>query len=221
MHKIVKFLSLNICYVIYVLLWIKYWLMWFESLLVFILFKFKKRPNISGIRVVEPSLPTTFTRPHKKKMTKCIKKWWWGSTCMRKNYNNHQKYYTRLILIQLAGSSFCTIGYISRPCVPEPESKQLLNSNELKTGSNMFAWWCFPHNKSEKQNSYRKAISRFGKYCKRVFNRDTGLDNNDGRMAWGQCERDSRQLTELVWSDQSCVDICWSWFFICFICFYI
>ncbi len=26
--------------------------MWFESLLVFILFKFKKRPNISGIQVV-------------------------------------------------------------------------------------------------------------------------------------------------------------------------
>ncbi len=41
-HKIVKFLSLNICYVIYVLLWIKCWLMWFEILLVFILFKFKK-----------------------------------------------------------------------------------------------------------------------------------------------------------------------------------
>ncbi len=41
-HKIVKFLSLNIFYVIYVLLWIKYWLMWFEILLVFILFKFKK-----------------------------------------------------------------------------------------------------------------------------------------------------------------------------------
>ncbi len=35
-----------------VILWIKYWLMWFESLLVFILFKFKKRPNISGIQVV-------------------------------------------------------------------------------------------------------------------------------------------------------------------------
>ncbi len=30
--------------------------MWFESLLVFILFKFKKRPNISGIRVVDMSL---------------------------------------------------------------------------------------------------------------------------------------------------------------------
>ncbi len=27
--------------------WIKYWLMWFERLLVFILFKFKKRCNIS------------------------------------------------------------------------------------------------------------------------------------------------------------------------------
>ncbi len=51
-HKIVKFLSLNICYVIYVLLWIKYWLMWFEILLVFILFKFKKCPNISRICVV-------------------------------------------------------------------------------------------------------------------------------------------------------------------------
>ncbi len=51
-HKIVKFLSLNICYVIYVLVWIKYWLMWSEILLVFILFKFKKRPNISEIRVV-------------------------------------------------------------------------------------------------------------------------------------------------------------------------
>ncbi len=33
-------------------MWIKYWLMWFESLLVFILFKFKKPPSISGIRVV-------------------------------------------------------------------------------------------------------------------------------------------------------------------------
>ncbi len=44
--------SLNICYVIYVLLWIKYWLTWFEILLVFILFKFKKRPNIPGIQVV-------------------------------------------------------------------------------------------------------------------------------------------------------------------------
>ncbi len=50
--KIVKFLSLNICYVIYVLLWIKYWLKWFESLLVLILFKLKKYPNISGIQVV-------------------------------------------------------------------------------------------------------------------------------------------------------------------------
>ncbi len=50
MDKSVKFLSLNI-YVLYILLWIKYWLMWFESLLVKILFKFKKRP-IYGIRVV-------------------------------------------------------------------------------------------------------------------------------------------------------------------------
>ncbi len=53
MDKSVQFLSLNICYVIYVLLWINYWLMWFESILVFILFKFKKRPNISGIQVVQ------------------------------------------------------------------------------------------------------------------------------------------------------------------------
>ncbi len=43
---------LNICNVIYVLLWITYCLMWFESLLAFILLKFKKRPNISKIRVV-------------------------------------------------------------------------------------------------------------------------------------------------------------------------
>ncbi len=50
--KFEKFLSLNICYVIYVVLWIKYWLMWFEILLVFILFKLKKHPNISRIRVV-------------------------------------------------------------------------------------------------------------------------------------------------------------------------
>ncbi len=43
MDKSVQFLSLNICYVIYVL---------FESLFVFILFIFKKHRNISGIRVV-------------------------------------------------------------------------------------------------------------------------------------------------------------------------
>ncbi len=42
-HKIVQFLSLNICYIIYVLLWITYWLMQFEIIVVFILFKFKKR----------------------------------------------------------------------------------------------------------------------------------------------------------------------------------
>ncbi len=51
MNKSVQFLSLNI-YVIYVLWWIKYCLMRFESLLVLILFKLKKRPNISGIQVV-------------------------------------------------------------------------------------------------------------------------------------------------------------------------
>ncbi len=51
-HKIVQFLNLNICYIIYVLFYIKYWLMWFEILLVFILLKYKKCPNISGIRVV-------------------------------------------------------------------------------------------------------------------------------------------------------------------------
>ncbi len=50
--KGVKYLILNIN-VINVLSWIKYWLMWFENFLVFILFKKKKkRPNISGIRVV-------------------------------------------------------------------------------------------------------------------------------------------------------------------------
>ncbi len=52
MDKSVKFLSLNICCVIYVLSWIQCGLMWFESILVFILFKFKKHPNISRIRVV-------------------------------------------------------------------------------------------------------------------------------------------------------------------------
>ncbi len=53
MDKSVKCLRLNIFYVLYVLLWIKKILKWFESLLVFILFKFKKRPTISGIRVVQ------------------------------------------------------------------------------------------------------------------------------------------------------------------------
>ncbi len=43
---------LSMLYVIYVLLWIKYWLMWFEILFVFILFKFEKCLNISGIQVV-------------------------------------------------------------------------------------------------------------------------------------------------------------------------
>ncbi len=51
MHKLLQFLGLNI-YVIHVLLWIKYWSMWFEIVLVFILFKFKKGPDISGIGVV-------------------------------------------------------------------------------------------------------------------------------------------------------------------------
>ncbi len=51
MDKSVKFLSLNI-YVLDVLMWVKYWLEWFEILLVVILFKLKKRPNISGIRVL-------------------------------------------------------------------------------------------------------------------------------------------------------------------------
>ncbi len=40
-----KFLSLNICYVIYVLLWIKYWHIWFEILLVLILFQLKNVPT--------------------------------------------------------------------------------------------------------------------------------------------------------------------------------
>ncbi len=37
-----KISQLKMYYVIYVLLWIKCWLVWFEILLVFILFKFKK-----------------------------------------------------------------------------------------------------------------------------------------------------------------------------------
>ncbi len=47
-------------FVIHVLLWMKYWLMWFEIILVFILFKFEKRPNISGIQVVLSRLKTYF-----------------------------------------------------------------------------------------------------------------------------------------------------------------
>ncbi len=42
----------KIVYVLYVPLWIKYWLKWFESLLGLILFKCKIFPNVSGIRVV-------------------------------------------------------------------------------------------------------------------------------------------------------------------------
>ncbi len=68
-RKIVNFLSLNICYVIYVLLWIKYWLMWFEILLVFILFKFKKRPNISRIRVVNLECVTHEIKIHCKSVS--------------------------------------------------------------------------------------------------------------------------------------------------------
>ncbi len=44
--------QLNICYVIYVLLRLKYWLVLFLIILVLILFKFKKCPNIFRIRVV-------------------------------------------------------------------------------------------------------------------------------------------------------------------------
>ncbi len=45
-HTIVKLLSLNICYVIYDLLWIKYWLMWFESLLDLYLSKIKNKSGV-------------------------------------------------------------------------------------------------------------------------------------------------------------------------------
>ncbi len=41
----------NICYVIYVILWIKYCLMWFESLLVFILLKKKNVPTFPEFRL--------------------------------------------------------------------------------------------------------------------------------------------------------------------------
>ncbi len=44
--KKAEFLNLNICYMLCVLLWIKYWLMWFESLLVSVLFKFKNVPIV-------------------------------------------------------------------------------------------------------------------------------------------------------------------------------
>ncbi len=61
MDKSVKFLRLNI-YVLYVLLWITYWLMWFESLLVLILFKFKKAPIFPEFRLytVHASEPAMF-----------------------------------------------------------------------------------------------------------------------------------------------------------------
>ncbi len=39
-YQIVQFLRFNICYVLYVLLWIKYWIMWFESLLFTFTFTF-------------------------------------------------------------------------------------------------------------------------------------------------------------------------------------
>ena len=52
MDTSVTFLHLNMCHVINALLWIKYWLMWFESLSDFILFQFKNRPNFSRIWVV-------------------------------------------------------------------------------------------------------------------------------------------------------------------------
>ncbi len=52
MHNIVQFISL-ICYVLYVLLWINYWL-WFEiwKSFSFHLIQRKKCPNISGIWLV-------------------------------------------------------------------------------------------------------------------------------------------------------------------------
>ncbi len=60
MDKSVKFIRLNIYYVLYVPLWIKYWLMLFESLLVLIRFKFKKRPNIFKFRVVKLTWRMTY-----------------------------------------------------------------------------------------------------------------------------------------------------------------
>ena len=49
--KSVKCPSWNICYLIHYLLWIKYWLMWFGSILVLILFKFKNVPTFPEFRL--------------------------------------------------------------------------------------------------------------------------------------------------------------------------
>ncbi len=64
MHKIEQFLSLHI-YVLNVLLGIKYWLVSCESLLVFILLKFKKRPNISRIQFVHERALLSTSIPRK------------------------------------------------------------------------------------------------------------------------------------------------------------
>ena len=104
------------------------------------------------------------------------------------NFNTPNIYYARLTLIfNFSWLTHLSVQCISRPCVQR--SKQLLNSNELTTGSNTFAWCYIPHNKSKKQDSYQKAISRFGKYCKRTSYNGIGLDNKNGLMPWGQCER--------------------------------
>ncbi len=58
--KKLRFLSLNICYVLCSIV-NKILAHVIESLLVFILFKFKKRPNISGIRVVNNYLNMLMT----------------------------------------------------------------------------------------------------------------------------------------------------------------
>ncbi len=50
--KSVKCLRLNILFVIYFLLWIKYWLVIWKSFSFDFIQQQKKRPNISGIRVV-------------------------------------------------------------------------------------------------------------------------------------------------------------------------
>ncbi len=51
-HKIVKCIILNICYVIYVLLWIKCWLMWFDIFCGFRFFQMKNVPTFSEFRFI-------------------------------------------------------------------------------------------------------------------------------------------------------------------------
>ncbi len=57
------FLSLNISYVIYLILWIKYWLVWFEILLVYIYSNFLNFPTFPEFRLYNWSCLLTLFVP--------------------------------------------------------------------------------------------------------------------------------------------------------------